>query len=759
VSVNVAAELPDIVASFLFQKIVEIHSIEWGETNTLLRQETFEVGSQAKYPEKSPKGKPRRSRSFFSFGVKQIAYPEVEIREYLTYSFARQAVLQLLFNKWVDGQGYKEEAVNQSFNEFVKDKATLERWFLTDERLTLSEGILKDEVNNKNWKPIADFWKLVVPNYVTHVLESHKDRVEAMLPEFTKLCEAVYKEQYRGAGVAAFYETKRGDRRDQIREIRGRIESDLFADWTNGVKSMHDISRLLAALLAALEERLNAVDDRIAKLGEDTELYKENENKIAENRKQWAKLNTLSIALGKHKNLLAAQSEAFIVRYTMKTRVEGFRYAKELLIGLRQELSGLASEVSKCAALISQAAKSFQNAIDSRLADKGNQDLTKQVVRFYDPDGVKAFVRSLSTELTEQKKQTGRVRTKLSELLGPEKQNFAAFNARISPGRFVDILESTCEENSVESHEEFVARHPDRGRLLHVSVIEMLQREYEGADERLRAYAQSIMAMAKNYLKLDPAQVQLVAPGIPAANDDSNAVCVSNLTIVAPQAPESGEFRARLCAALRNATTAQTQVVTNKNRPQEVTLINITNVFPARFVAVMDFLRKKYDDRVHGPQGKRAFLELHSEGADGAPGDGQEFPSLYPEAYKPSDLYPWMLLGEALELVRMEKDALTGVARCYLVTNDEDGFPVTQELGPSFDQVIRTADVATFETLQGAIEPMLRTDYRHIDRRQEILGRLRSKVQEISKTRPATDPVFQELRAGMSKAKEILGIQ
>ena len=79
----------------------------------------------------------------------------------------------------------------------------------------------------------------------------------------------------------------------------------------------------------------------------------------------------------------------------------------------------------------------------------------------------------------------------------------------------------------------------------------------------LRSYAQSIMSMAKNYLKLDQAQVQLVAPGIPAANDDSNAVCVSNLTIIAPEAPESGGFRKKFCNALRNATVAQTQDVIN----------------------------------------------------------------------------------------------------------------------------------------------------------------------------------------------------
>jgi len=758
VSVSVGVELPEIVGSFLFQKVVEIQSIEWGETNTLLRQETFEVGSQAKYPEKSPKGKPRRTRSFFSFGIKQIAYPEVEIREYLTYSFARQSVLQLLFNKWVDGHGYKEEAVNQSFGEYVKDKATLEKWYLTDERLTLSEGILKDEINNKNWKPIGDFWKLIVPNYVTYVRENFKADADRMLPEFTKLCDAVYKEQYRGSGVTAFYETKHNDMRDQVREIRNRIEGDLFGEWKNGVKSMHDISRLLAGLVASIEERLNGMDDKIAKLGEDTEAYKTNEAKITENRKQWAKPGFFSSMLGKRDEILKAQAEAFIARYTMKTRTEGLRYAKDLLASLRQELSSLSSEVAKCSALISQAAKGFQNAVDSRLSDKGNQDLTKQVVRFYEPETVKGFSRVLSTDLTEQKKQTSKVRARLAELLG-EKQNFTAFNAKITAGRFADILESTCEESAVEAHEEHVARHPDRGRLLQVSLIEMLQREYDGADERLRSYAQNIMAMAKNYLKLDPAQVQLVAPGIPAANDDSNAVCVSNLTIIAPEAPEAGDFRKKFCAALRNATTAQTQVVTNRNRPQEVTLINITNVFPARFVSVVDFLRKKYDDRVNGPQGKRAFLELHSEGSEGKLGDDQEMPSLYPESYKPSDLHPWMLLGEALGLVKMEKDSATGIEKCYLVTVDDDGFPVVEALGPSVEKVIQNADVATFETIQGLIEPMLRREYQHIDKRQEVLARIRGKVQELAKTRPATDPIFQELRVAMTKAKEILAIQ
>jgi hypothetical protein len=96
-------------------------------------------------PEESPfSHKPERSRLFFAFGIKQIAYPEEEIREYLTYAFARQAALQLQFNHWTDSVGYSEDPVNQSFNEFVRLKDTQQRWYLTDEHLTLSEGILPD---------------------------------------------------------------------------------------------------------------------------------------------------------------------------------------------------------------------------------------------------------------------------------------------------------------------------------------------------------------------------------------------------------------------------------------------------------------------------------------------------------------------------------------------------------------------------------------------------------------------------------------
>lgn len=55
---NVAVSLPelgDIAASFLFQKIVQASNVNWDkEGSTLQRQEIFEIGSQANFPERLP---------------------------------------------------------------------------------------------------------------------------------------------------------------------------------------------------------------------------------------------------------------------------------------------------------------------------------------------------------------------------------------------------------------------------------------------------------------------------------------------------------------------------------------------------------------------------------------------------------------------------------------------------------------------------------------------------------------------------------
>lgn len=132
------------------------------------------------------------------------------------------------------------------------------------------------------------------------------------------------------------------------------------------------------------------------------------------------------------------------------------------------------------------------------------------------------------------------------------------------------------------------------------------------------------MNMARNYLKLDPIQRQLVGPGIPSANDPAQAVCTTFVTIVMPEAPEAKRFRDHLGELLTNANQAgAAKVVSNPSQPHEITILSITSVFPARFVAVAAYLKQQYEKRLGEANGGRAFLELHSEGEEKQLAPGQ----------------------------------------------------------------------------------------------------------------------------------------
>ena len=52
------------------------------------------------------------------------------------------------------------------------------------------------------------------------------------------LARNAFEDGYRGLGVRKFYETKLSARKEHVREIRRRIESEVFEEWKNGVKSM-----------------------------------------------------------------------------------------------------------------------------------------------------------------------------------------------------------------------------------------------------------------------------------------------------------------------------------------------------------------------------------------------------------------------------------------------------------------------------------------------------------------------------------------
>jgi hypothetical protein len=493
--VDVKQELWDIVANFLYQKIVASRHFNW---QSLERQEKYENCAEGIEPEKSSdKGRPERCRLFFSFGIKQIAYPEAEIREYLTYSYAQQASLQLQFNNWSESRGFLDQSVNRSYAERVKQDSTRQRWKMTDDHLTLSLGILVDEVNSRQWKPIGEYWETLLPNLKAHVKENTQDR-KNWNDTLKRLCATAYGENYRSLGVQKFYETKQRDTADQVSEIRRLLEQDMFEEWRNGSMSMLDISRLLEAVVADLETRKQGLGPKVERAKENATQF---EALVAANDREWAKVGLISEALGKYDRLFDAQGNQLRDLYAVRTRIAGMEYAKRMLDFLKSEVHNLISEVAVCAKTLADCAKEFETRMKRRCADESGDDVTRAVVRFYKPQVVKDFEQKLRLDEALQKRQTAAVRQRLTELLG-EDRRFGLFGKKLG-GLLLEELEQVCETSATQAHEDLVGRDKALARILNVSVIERLDREYSGNPEGLRSYAERIVRNAKSFLPLE----------------------------------------------------------------------------------------------------------------------------------------------------------------------------------------------------------------------------------------------------------------
>lgn len=732
--VDVDKTMPGVVADFLFQKLVATRNAE--AMKLLEKMENAENGDGT--PEaRTGSITSLRSKRFLTFGIKRLAVPEIEIREYLTYTFARQAALQLRYNNWDDTFGFRDEARNQDCGEFVRDKQTLERWCLTDEHLALSRGILPEEINNKKWKPIVNEWLDVVPQFMA-LVQPQDNKV--WLNELERLMAQRFDENYRGLGVRKFYETKLQARKDHVRELRRRVESEFFEEWKNGVKSMHDIARCVAALVAFLGERLVAMDDRIARAKNSVDNA---EQKVVANRNEYAQVGPLAQMFGKRRNLLDAQGECLRELYTARTQVEAWTFAKRLLQEAVNEFNGLATDIGYCAKLVDESIKEFKGQIDERCNDGETPDLRQSLVRFYNADYVRVFARELEKDRGEQTRQAQAVRLALIEQIAAD-PSFSAFHARISRQRFFDVLEQKCAASSQAAHDARVSANRDRRPLLGVNIIGQLEREFSGRTDELKKFIHDLVREAGNFLEFDPQAVQLGAA----------KARVSQFLVILPKAGDMAGFSDDLKTLFRDNFRGDVpvEIIESETKPNEITLLGLTNLFPLRYAKATRFLKEQYDRRIaQGGNPERLKLELHGEG------DGTQWPELLlaDERALRDKALPALLLAKALSLIVTVTSPTTGLTEIYLIGEDADGLPVRTRLGKTLPEVAEGIDLTAAQRLDDAVKAQLASEaYRHLDKRTELQATVREELNRILAERRGDfeDPVYRRFETAARSA-------
>jgi len=737
--VDVDKTLPCIVADFLFQKLVAVGNAD--AMRLLEKMENAENGDGT--PETlTGTTEKLRSKRFLTFGIKRLAVPEIEIREYLTYKFARQAALQLRYNNWDDTFGFRDEPRNQDFGEFVRDKQTLERWALTDEHFTLSQGILAEEVNNKSWKPILNEWLDIIPQFIG-LVQTLDDKV--WLNELEKLMVQRYEENYRKIGVRKFYETKLEASKYHVRELRRRVEGELFQEWKNGVKSMHDLSQCLAALIASLEERGLAVDDKIARAKSNIDNA---EQKVTANRSEWAKVGPLAHLLGKRRQLLDIHGELLRELYTARTQSEAWAFAKRLLQESVTEFNRLSADISLCSKLVDETIKEFKSRIDERCNDSEKPDLRQSLVRFYNAEYVRLFSRDLEKDNALQKNQSQIVREALIEQIATE-PSFSAFHNRIDRQRFFNVLEQKCTLSSQMAHDALVASDRNRQPLLGVNIIGQLEREYSGKPDELRKFINDLVMSAGNYLEFDQ-QAIIIGAG--------NVTKVSQFIVIMPKAGEHTGFADTLKNLFREHLRGgiPVEIIESDTKPNEITLLAITNLFPLRYTKAVRFLKEKYDLRIkNSDKPDRVKLELHSEG------DGSQYPELLlaDERTMREKALPSLLIAKALDLITVVTNPTTGVTELYLITEDADLLTVRTKLGKTLPEVAVNIDLSVAQLLERtAVEKLQQDSWRHIDSRNQLQQKIRDDLKVILAERrdDFEDPIYCRFEAAARTAFKTL---
>ena len=739
-------ELPDIIASFLYQKIVVVRDTAWHVQ--LGKIESCENGDRA--PETSPKsGQPERSRSFLTFGVKRLAYPEDEIQEYITYHFGLQAANQLRFNNWVENIGYDDKAKNQAFQAQVKSAELMGRWRLSVEHLTLSKGILPDDADNKSWKSIHNEWHDLISPY-TNAVEGGQN--PQWLAEIKRLFDERYEKGFRRSGVASFYSARLAAKNPHSREICSIIENHLFEDWTNGERSMTDTSQLLAALIQELDVRRKILDTMTTSNNAEAVT---NDAQITANGTAWGKLGILGRFVGEHHKLLNRQAICEAKHYEYLTLAEGLEFAKKLVAQVSQDLSELKGSVDMLSSQLSKVTEQYKEQLKQRIPEEQGVAAAanggevepqtrqghEQVVRFFDPIQVIRITRAMTVDPAGQKTGTTAVRTALVQIVR-ESKNFKTLAEMLTLGVLRDTIDSTCAKLARVAHENLVKT--SQQRVLGINIVDKLRERYDGDRAGLQLFIKDLMDHAKPYLVLDDTEQARNVDGLPQDREP-----VSNMTVILPASNDAG-FAAQLAAEFQNfAPSGGASIVTSSNRKNEIVIVSLKNLFPLRYAKLVGFLRDRYEERAgeKAQNSKRIRLEVHTEG------DPASLPRLFlaSDAETVKDTVPYILLAHGMDIIRQMSNP-QGVSEFALALIDEDGLPLDPIfLGKKLSDSASRIDFGNADLIRTEVEKLLAGYKSDPDRREKLRKAIVADIDLIQAERGKdylNDDVFRRFRDG-----------
>ncbi|MDR0507909.1 MAG: tubulin-like doman-containing protein [Dysgonamonadaceae bacterium] len=705
---KLGTELSAAVADFLFQKIVAGNMIEGGQMEKLKKCE-----NEGRLPERDGADNPVHGRRFLSFGIKRIEYPETEVKEYVTYNFAKQAARQLQFNKWIDGTGFAEcisEEVGLGFKSDIQDKKTKEGLLLSDSHLTLSTPIV-DRADTKKWKEIEQGWESSTQFFADDV-QREKDKKKSWFRMFTELCENQYNTGYRGQGVVEFYKLQRSEKKGYAAHIRRHIENKLFEEWHSGVKSILEVEKFVNLLIADCDERIPKFDDKIAICKEDAQ----NELlKINNCNKDWSNIGWIKDTFGNAPvKVLSAYKTAKCNLYIAQTRIEGYLFAKELLQSIKEELLQLLNHVTIFHSLLTEMLKHVEEQTEAKCKPQTVGKLDEdRIVKKYDPNLVRDITRRFVSDETEQKNNASQIRNKLvSQLNDASKHNFGSLIEKFDLTAMEDLFIEECFDNAARMMEDLATADATQ-RMIGVNILEKIKQEYN-TDERLENFIRNIVQSAQCYLQFNPDEIAKVLPG-------GNTQMMRMVQLSLPEYNDQSNFRQKFINTFQQICPGFTPTsdLSVNYKSNQIVVVAAASGFPLRFVANVANLKEKYDEKLIGQNAALNKMVLHTETHP------KPLPELFAKSIeqKETELIPIILLAYGMNLVIDKTNPTTGkIFKAIGFPDDFGDLGDWLDLGKTVFEAVEklAANDRDMEKTTKLVEDKLQTDYIHNAMKKEL---------------------------------------
>lgn len=637
---DVGKVMPSTIAELLYQKTVGValSDRKIGEGGTESAAHFFNNVEKGENPNYSDYDSPHCYK-YNSFGIKRLAIPEQEIKEYSGYTFASQAVFKLLYNNLSRESGYVAEPTQNDDYAFVTKADQKQKWCITREHLCLSKPILPEH-KKEGWLTIPDEYQQV-ENFAREILANgtieHKDKLIAIRNKAKRFFDKDFRPiaELGQNGAVTFYDKKaRFGREAIVSAIVERINADLLQLWSGGEKSLVQLSGIVQTLLNYFDEekgnltRLSSsVDDEVKKRNAAME----------ELNKSWCEMGLggkLIAAIGG--NNKAELSNKFIAavkeKYTLMTWKESYGFAKLLIDDLIRALQVTKGDIDSTISQFKNASEVLLGAINSRCVAESEekQSLKGVVIKSYDAQKVHTIIQGAMANDSDNDERVKLSTASIMGMLNPEKKNFREVAEKLKTGNIINVMEQAglAQASNFFTNETGREYIPGYEKLIGENIIKKLQDEFNGNDEGLKEKLGRLVRHAAIMNKHRDVEV------------NNGPKVRSSMFVILPDYDQDKDYLQKVEDTIKSLTPEGQIKVSRGGNSNEIVVITLETNLTPRYLQTVYVLRQNYDRLMGSRQGQVARFETQLEDYKGFKSIGIDdciAQGYLPSLYMPTD--------------------------------------------------------------------------------------------------------------------------